>query len=184
MQSQPWKHYTSYTRGWGCVYHSFQNAVLHVNSQDIPLNEIINRVGSRAPPTPSCQVDHRWIEPAQLKPVALHFFPDHSILAYIAKWIYKGNDNSSLCSITTRDEYTPLDTVEPLLACLHNGGALVIDDGIYGHAVIWDGANIIKIDPHSTVAAQLSIVASLEELLRYGVMILALIKRTTTTNET
>lgn len=155
-----WKHYTEVDLGWGCVYRSFQNAMLATRHEVPSLEALMDAVDARALALPP----EHWIEPAMLRGVA----PAGSRLGHVA-WPL------APALKTTVDEYPEELTSEELFALAMTGDwAVVLDDGVFGYC-LYRG---LCIDPHSMRTAVVTPLRGLDDFRRRflvrGAMVLAI----------
>ena len=123
--------------GWGCVYRSFQNALLHTGYRVPGLMTLLENVGLEW---------GDWSEPSQFKDLA----KTKAMLAgHSKKWLKYTHES---------DYDIILDSVEDLenkVWKLGGSCAFVVDDGVSGYAIVPIDGVPHWIDPHTSIPRRL-----------------------------
>ena len=134
--------------GWGCVFRSFQNAML-LHGRGIDFDDIVESYGE-------------WTEPPKLRKYVPNGFRARTYL-----WFARPEALAKM-RFTAPEDYdfiVPKHDLMNLLRKLAKTSSFIIDDGTFGYCLVYSNGWLL-IDPHHDIQCKVASIASIDAFLK------------------
>jgi hypothetical protein len=152
----PWYHYSREDVGWGCVYRSYQNACVCIDTVTPTMEELLDVMWPDGLPE-----SHRgrWIEPGQLRATlskASAPWPCGGTTYVLLPRGFRDVKQTNLLQSSTEDEYDVMtrNPVDIITHVYDKGRPAIIDDGIMAYTIVrlQGSDHVLLLDPHTLEA--------------------------------